>query len=73
MLQVLADHGQLAPDRFIVLALSVEFGIKASFSEVREMLSKLEEKKHVVSIRRDDAELLWSVTELGKSILAELR
>jgi hypothetical protein len=63
----------LATEKYIVLALAVDFGLHLSYSELREVLAKLEEAKHVHSIRRDDAELLWSATGLGKSVIAEIR
>lgn len=73
ILQVLADHGQLATERYVALALAVAFNLKVSYSEIREALGKLEERKHVISVRRDDSELVWSASELGKSVLSELR
>lgn len=73
ILQSLSDHDQLATERYVVLALAVDFGIKASFSEVRDILAKLDEHKYVVGIRREDSQMLWSATGLGKSVLSELR
>jgi hypothetical protein len=62
----------LVPEKYVILALAVELGIKVTFSEIREALPKLEETKYVISIRRDDSQVLWSASELGKSKLAEI-
>ena len=73
VLKTLADHDQLVTDHYVVLALAVDYGLKVHYTEVRDALSKLEEKRHVVSVRRNDEIVVWSATGLGKSILSELR
>lgn len=73
VLKILADHDGLVTEKYVAVALAVEFGLKVTYSEVRDVLAKLDESKYLVSVRRNDGVVLWSVTGLGKSVLSEIR
>ena len=72
VLEILSDHGTPSPERYVMLALTVEYRIKTSYTELRECLRKLEETKHIVSIRSSDSIVVWSISDLGRTVLLEL-
>jgi hypothetical protein len=74
ILEILTERdGEPVPERYILLALSVEYRIKVTFSELRDRLSKLDETKHIIGVRSRDETVVWGISALGKAWLAELR
>jgi len=73
VLDVLQEHAHPAPERYIMLALAVSFRLKPTFTELRESLSRLEERQQLVGLRSHDSILLWSITDMGRSTLSEIK
>ena len=74
ILEILAERDNLAPapERYVMLALTVEFRIKVTFTELRDALSKLDESRHIVGMHGDGT-VLWRISDLGRLRLAESR
>jgi hypothetical protein len=73
ILSILAEKDAPAPEAYVMLALSVEYRAKVTFTEVRASLSKLEETKHIIGVRSHDETVVWVISDVGKAWLAELR
>ena len=67
ILEILAEHEHPVPERYVMLAFSVEFRIKITFSELRDALSKLEGRKHIIGIRSRDGTVLWGISDLDSA------
>jgi hypothetical protein len=65
ILEILAEHEHPVPERYVMLAFSVEFRIKITFSELRDALSELEETKHIIGVHSRDGTILWGISDLG--------
>jgi hypothetical protein len=73
ILEILAEREAPAPERYVMLVLSVEFRITPTFTELRETLKGLEEAKYIAGIRSQDGLVVWSVCDFGRARVAELR
>ena len=72
ILEILAEHEYPVPERYVMLAFSVEFRVKITFTDLREALRKLEETKHIIGIHGHDGTILWGISDLGRLRRLEL-
>jgi hypothetical protein len=55
-----------APEKYLMLALNVQYRIKATWSELRSALKDMDEKRLLVGIRPDDEDVVWRLSTKGK-------
>ena len=67
ILQVLSDREELATEKYVMLALFVEFRLKPTYTEIRKSLKLHEEKENTVSVRSDCGSVLWGITDVGRA------
>jgi hypothetical protein len=68
---VLHEMGEGTPERTILMAVNGILRLRATYTELREQLQKLEEKRRVVGITGEDGERLWKITDDGRAERAE--
>jgi hypothetical protein len=62
-------EGFLVPEMTVWTDANAIRGLPATLTEVREMLTSLEGRRHVVSVRDDDGAAKYRITANGKAAL----
>ena len=67
VLQILKDRAdEPAPEKYIMLALSVQYRIKVTYSELRSAMKDMDEKDLLVGVHIDDDIVVWGLSAKGK-------
>jgi hypothetical protein len=67
ILQILKDRDdEPSPEKYIMLALSVQYRIKTSYSELRASIKDMDEKGLLIGVHSDDNILVWGLSTKGK-------
>lgn len=67
VIQILKDRDdEPAPEKYVMLALNVQYRIKATYSELRAAIKDIDEKGFLVGIHTDDDILVWGLSTKGK-------
>jgi hypothetical protein len=67
ILQILKDRDdEPAPEKYMMLALTVQYRIKPTYSELRAVIKDMDEKGFLVGVHSDDDILVWGLSTKGK-------
>jgi hypothetical protein len=67
ILQILKDRDEdPAPEKYLMLALNVQYRIKPSWSELRSAMKDMDESRLLIGLTEDDKTVLWSLSTKGK-------
>jgi hypothetical protein len=67
LLQILKERDdEPAPEKYLMLALNVQYRIKPTWTELRSALKDMDEKGLLVGDRPDDDEVVWGLSTKGK-------
>jgi len=67
ILQILKDRDEEpAPEKYVMLALNVQFRIKPSWSELRSAMKDLDQSRLLIGLTEEDNTVLWSLSTKGK-------
>jgi hypothetical protein len=73
ILQILKDReDEPAPERYVMLALNVQFRIKPTWTELRSAMKDLDESRLLIGSTDEDKTVLWSLSTKGKHKAASL-
>jgi hypothetical protein len=73
ILETLSERDEPVPERYIKLALAVQYGIKVTLSDLKDALSKLEATKLIAGTSDHDDVIFWDISPAGKLKLGQLR
>ena len=67
ILQILKDRDdEPAPEKYVMLALNVQYRIKPSWSELRSAMKDMDESRLLIGLTEEDNAVLWSLSTKGK-------
>jgi hypothetical protein len=67
VIQILKDRdNEPAPEKYIMLALNVQYQINATYSELRAAIKDMDEKGFLVGVHNDDDIPVWGLSTKGK-------
>ena len=56
----------LHPEKYVMLALNVQFRIKSTWTELRSALKDMDEKGFLIASRPEDEDVVWGLSTRGK-------
>jgi hypothetical protein len=67
ILQILNERDdEPTTEKYLMLALNVQYRIKATWTELRSALNDMDGKRLLVGIRPDDEDVVWGLSTKGK-------
>jgi len=67
VLQILKERDdEPAPEKYLMLAVNVQYRMKPTWTELRSALKDMDEKGLLVGTRPDDADVVWGLSTKGK-------
>lgn len=67
ILDVLHEVRLGIPERTILIAVNGILRLRATYTDLREQLHKLEEIRRVVSVTDEDGQRIWKITDDGEA------
>jgi hypothetical protein len=67
ILEILKERDdEPSPEKYLMLALNVQYRIKPTWTELRSVIKDMDEKRLLVGIRTDDDDVVWGLSTTGK-------
>jgi len=67
ILQILKERDdEPAPEKYLMLALNVQYRINPTWTELRSALKDMDEKGLLIGVRPDDDDVVWGLSTKGK-------